>query len=155
MNFKYLQKYLNIFSYFLQSFLKFPLEDYAIWRKKKISFDRHNCKILKNVAYPGEIYDNISIVQNVDDYNARFWFARGIFVVLFMEEGGMYFFTSLKPNYFKKQHFSSSFLLTWSKYTGLKWQWSTRQANAMHWRHETSLLITPWPFWTCSFTSGM
>ena len=24
----------------------------------------------------------------------------------------------LKPSYFKKQHFSSSFLLTWSKYTG-------------------------------------
>jgi hypothetical protein len=61
-------------------------------KRKFLSTDISNCKILKNVAYPGEIYDDISIVQNVDDYNARFWFARGIFVVRFMEEGGMYFF---------------------------------------------------------------
>ena len=37
--------------------------------------------------------------------------------------------TSLKPNYFKKQCFSSSFLLTWSKYTSPKWPWSTQQAS--------------------------
>ena len=38
----------------------------------------------------------------------------------------------IKPNYFKKQCFSSSFLLTWSKYTGPKWPWSTQQANFMY-----------------------
>ena len=60
----------------------------------------------------------------------------------------------LKPNHFKKQCSSSSFLLTWSKYTSPKWAWSTRQANFMHLKHGTSLLSTPWPFWTCIFTSG-
>ena len=29
----------------------------------------------------------------------------------------------LKPNYFKKQRSSSSFLLTWGRYAGLKWPW--------------------------------
>ena len=32
----------------------------------------------------------------------------------------------VKPNYFKKQSFSSSFVLTYG--TGPKWQWSTHQA---------------------------
>ena len=40
--------------------------------KVKENFFCHNCKISKNVAYPGEIYDDISIVQNVDGHNARF-----------------------------------------------------------------------------------
>ena len=43
----------------------------------------------------------------------------------------------IKPNYFKKQRFSSSFLLTWSKYTGSKWPWSTPKASSMHFRHGT------------------
>ena len=30
----------------------------------------------------------------------------------------------LKPNYFKKQHSSTSFLLTWSRYKGPKWSWN-------------------------------
>ena len=30
----------------------------------------------------------------------------------------------LKPNHFKKQHSSSSFLLTLSRYTDPKWPWS-------------------------------
>ena len=32
--------------------------------------------------------------------------------------GGAYLLNVLKPNYFKKQRSSSSFLLTWSRYTG-------------------------------------
>ena len=40
-----------------------------------------------------------------------------------------FFANSLKPNYFKKQCFSSSFLLTRSKYTSPKWPWSTQQAS--------------------------
>ena len=38
----------------------------------------------------------------------------------------------LKPNYFKKQCSSSSFLLTWSKYTGPKWPWSTQKASPIY-----------------------
>ena len=38
---------------------------------------------------------------------------------------------NLKSNYFKKQRFSASFLLTWSKYTGQKWLWNTQQASLM------------------------
>jgi hypothetical protein len=30
----------------------------------------------------------------------------------------------VKPNFFKKQCSSSSFLLTWSRYRGSKWLWS-------------------------------
>ena len=37
-------------------------------------------------------------------------------------------FHIIKPNYLKKQRFSSSFLITWSKYTGPKWPWSTGHA---------------------------
>ena len=33
----------------------------------------------------------------------------------------------LKPNYFKEQCSSSSFLLTWSRFTGPKWPWSLRR----------------------------
>ena len=40
-------------------------------------------------------------------------------------------FWLIKPDYFKKQCFSSSFLLTWSKYIGPKWPWSTQQAGFM------------------------
>ena len=36
----------------------------------------------------------------------------------------------VKPNYFKKQLFSSSLSLTGSKYTGPKWPWSTQQASS-------------------------
>ena len=60
----------------------------------------------------------------------------------------------LKPNYFKKQHFSSSFLLTWSKYTGPKRPWSSRQASPISNMHETSLPSILWPFWNCIFISG-
>ena len=63
-------------------------------------------------------------------------------------------FWALKPEYSKKQRFSSSFLHTWSKHTGPKWSWSTLQANFIHIRHGTSLLSSPWSFWTCLFTSG-
>ena len=49
----------------------------------------------------------------------------------------------LKPNYFKKQCFSSSFLLIRIKYTGPKWLWSTGQASCTHFRHRISLLTTP------------
>ena len=48
--------------------------------KVKENFFPHNCKMLKKVVYPGEIYNDISIVQNFDEYNARFRFARGIFL---------------------------------------------------------------------------
>ena len=41
--------------------------------------------------------------------------------------------TYLKPNYFKEQRSSSSFLLTWSRYTGSKW--STWQPSSTHFRH--------------------
>ena len=37
----------------------------------------------------------------------------------------------VKPNYFKKQLFSSSLSLTGSKYTGPKWPWSTQQAISL------------------------
>ena len=37
----------------------------------------------------------------------------------------------IKPNYFKKQCSSSSFLLTKGNNTSLKWQWSTRQGSSM------------------------
>ena len=57
---------------------------------------------------------------------------------------------AIKANYFKKECFLSSFLLTWSKYTGPKWSWSTQQASTMSEMHETSLLSTPWSFWICS-----
>ena len=60
----------------------------------------------------------------------------------------------LKPDYFKKICFLSSFLLTWSKYIGPKWPRNTLQASSMHLEHETSLLRTPWQYWTCIFTSG-
>ena len=33
--------------------------------------------------------------------------------------------------------------------------WSTRQASCMHLRHRTSLMSTPWSFWTCIFTLGV
>ena len=46
----------------------------------------------------------------------------------------------IKPNYFKDQHFSSSFLLTWSKYTGPKWPRSTWEASSMALRHGISPL---------------
>ena len=49
----------------------------------------------------------------------------------------------IKPNYFKKQRFSSWILLTRSKYTGSKWPWSTLHASFMHLRNETSLLSIP------------
>jgi hypothetical protein len=40
----------------------------------------------------------------------------------------------LKPNYFKKQCSSSSFLLTWSRYTGPKWLWSlSRPVQCLKW----------------------
>ena len=39
--------------------------------------------------------------------------------------------SNLKPNYFKKQRFSSSFLLTSDNNIGPKWQWSTQQASFM------------------------
>ena len=50
----------------------------------------------------------------------------------------------LKPNYFKKQIYSSSFLLTWSKLS-----WSPQQASSMHLKHETTLSSTSLTFWTC------
>ena len=54
----------------------------------------------------------------------------------------------LVTNYFRKQCSSSSFLLTWSRYTGPKWLLSTEQASPLSKIHTTSLLSTPWPFWT-------
>ena len=56
------------------------------------------------------------------------------------------FQVQIKPNYFKKHSFSSSFLLAWSKYTVPKWPWSTRQTSSMHCTLSTSLLSTPLPF---------
>ena len=53
----------------------------------------------------------------------------------------------LKPNYFRKQRFSSSHSLTWSKYS--KWPWITQQASSLSLMHETSFSSTPWPFWIC------
>ena len=47
---------------------------------------------------------------------------------------------SLKPNYYKKQCSSSSFLLTWSRYTVPKWPRSTWPFWTIHFRHRTSLL---------------
>ena len=54
----------------------------------------------------------------------------------------------VKPSYFKKQCFSSSFLLAWDKCTG-------QQATSMHLGNCSSLLNTPWPFLTFIFTSGI
>ena len=51
-----------------------------------------------------------------------------------------------KLKYFKKQCSSSSFLLTWSRYTCPKLLWSTQQASFMSKMHSTSLLSTPWSF---------
>ena len=59
-----------------------------------------------------------------------------------------------KAKYHKEATFLSSFLLTWSKYTGPKWPWSNQHAGFMSQMHGTSLPSTPWPFWTCIFTSG-
>ena len=39
---------------------------------------------------------------------------------------------ALKPNYFKKQCFLSSFFLPKLNNRGPKWHWSTQQANSMH-----------------------
>ena len=47
----------------------------------------------------------------------------------------------LKPNYFKKQRSSSSFLLAWSRYTGPKLPLSAEQASPMSKIHSTSLLV--------------
>ena len=61
-------------------------------------------------------------------------------------------FDCLKPNYFKKQCSSSSFLLLliyWYKLA-----WSTQQASSMHLIHGTTMLSTPLPFWTCIITLG-
>ena len=52
-------------------------------------------------------------------------------------ESGFKLHRYLKSNFFKKQHFSSSFLLTWSKYTGPNWPWSTEHASSVHLRHGT------------------
>ena len=35
-----------------------------------------------------------------------------------------------------------------------KLAWSTQQASSMHLRHESSLLSTQLPFWTCIITLG-
>ena len=44
---------------------------------------------------------------------------------VFLKDYMLIFFNQyLKPNYFKKHCSSSSFLLTWSRYTSLKWPWS-------------------------------
>ena len=48
----------------------------------------------------------------------------------------------IKPNYFKKQSSSLSFLLALGNNTGPKWQWRTEQASSMSSMHRTSLLIT-------------
>ena len=53
-----------------------------------------------------------------------------------------------KPKYSKKQRFSSSFLLTWSKYTDQKWPPSTQQAIFLSQMYEIRLSRTPWPFWS-------
>ena len=43
-------------------------------------------------------------------------------------------FALIKPNYFKKQRSSSSFLHTWSRYTSQKWSWSlTRLVPCLKW----------------------
>ena len=40
----------------------------------------------------------------------------------------------IKPNYFKKQHSSSSSLFTWSRYTSPKWPWSlSRLVSCLKW----------------------
>ena len=44
---------------------------------------------------------------------------------VFLKDYMLIFFNQyLKPNYFRKHCSSSSFLLTWSRYTSLKWPWS-------------------------------
>ena len=43
----------------------------------------------------------------------------------------------LKPNYFKKQYSSSSFLITWRS----KWPWSTSKACPMSFKNETSHFV--------------
>ena len=44
------------------------------------------------------------------------------------------FVTEVKPNYFKKRRSSSSFLLTWCRYTVPKWPWSlSRLVPCLKW----------------------
>ena len=50
--------------------------------------------------------------------------------------------TAVKPNYFNKQCSSSSFLLTWSRYTVPKWPFVTELAIFMSKIYSTSLLST-------------
>jgi hypothetical protein len=47
--------------------------------------------------------------------------------IIFMYGG----FAEVKPNYFEKQHSSSSLLLTSGNNTGQKWQWSAQKASSM------------------------
>ena len=53
---------------------------------------------------------------------------------------------TLKPNYFKKQHSSSTLLFTQGNNTGQKWQWSTQKASFMSKMHGTSPVSTPGQF---------
>ena len=51
-----------------------------------------------------------------------------------------------KAKLFKEQSYLSSFLLTYGKDKGPKWQLSTQQANSMSKMHETCLPSTPGEF---------
>ena len=68
-----------------------------------------------------------------------YWSSRYIFSVAQNDE-------KIKPNYFKKQYSSSSFLLTWSRYTGPNWPKSTSQPSSIYLRHGASLLRHPGHF---------
>ena len=62
---------------------------------------------------------------------------------------------TIKAKFFQEAMFLSSFSLTRSKYTAVqKGPSSPLQARIIHLRHKTSLLGTPWPFWTCIFSLG-
>ena len=58
-----------------------------------------------------------------------FWTAPTKSVLVTQKDKALVFFRLIKPDFFKKKRFTSSFLLTWSKYAGPKWPWRTRQAD--------------------------
>ena len=64
----------------------------------------------------------------------------------------LFFFRWMKPNYFRKQHSSSSFLL--KLICKSKMAMEPQQASPMSDMDGARLPSTPWPFWTCISTSG-
>jgi len=70
----------------------------------------------------GDRYKNPHTERISNQVIQEFWGLKGtLFVHIELSKSNRIY---LKPNYFKKQRSSSSFLLTRSRYTGPKWPWS-------------------------------